>query len=77
MGKSLALGASTRGGSKRFEGTESGSTQEEVNEGENGRIILTSHRHDLTLQLMSELPFLSMPDETGLKTPEPTRWTVV
>lgn len=77
MGKKLDLGASTRGRGKSCEGTESGSTQEEVNEGENGRIIFTAHRHNLTLQLISELPLPSMPDETGLETSERTHWTVV
>lgn len=56
---------------------ESGSTQEEVKEGENGGIIPTAHRHSLTLQLISGLPLPSMPDETGVETPEQTHWTVV
>lgn len=51
---------------------ESGSTREDLNEGENGSIILTAHRHNLTLRLISELPLPSMPDETGLETPEQT-----
>lgn len=77
MGKRSDLGASTRGGGKRFEGMESGSTQEEVKEGENGGIFPTAHRHNLTLQLISELPPPSMPDEMGVGTPEQTHWTVV
>lgn len=56
---------------------ESGSTQEDVNEGEKRRIILTAHRHNLTLQLMSELPLSSMPYETRLERSKQTHWTVV
>jgi len=59
----LYLGASTRSDGKRFEGMESGSMQEEVNEGENGRIILTAYRHNL-MRLISELPLPSRPGET-------------
>lgn len=76
VGKRLDLWASTRGGGKRFEGLESGSTQEGVNKGENGRIILPAYRHNLALQLVSKLPLPSVPGETGLERLEQTHWTV-